>query len=293
LQNFREEEMRNLILKMVQEEVISSENAAQLLKIKKGVDPIWRGLSAGQIDEKKLIKFYENEGYSIFYDDNSSFVREDFFSRFFTPDVIMKYLCIPISFKKESKDIILGFINPVLIPQIKEAILKIFPEFNTTFVHIPYSILKKIVAKSYLFDIDKFAAVLIQKEQKGEIYSNKDVSIATSKKKIHEICDQVFILDLSTNGSVVLKNDNSSGISRFPLHSLPTFKDGFNRGYLEIIPNELLSTMSYTERILLFTNAGIQKNDRVVILAADSSKMTFFLLKNPKGTKEQLEFLIN
>ena len=53
------------------------------------------------------------------------------------------------------------------------------------------------------------------------------------------------------------------------------------------------SLVPFNDNTLLFTNAGIQKNDRVVILAADSSKMTFFLLKNPRGTKEQLEFLIN
>ena len=176
--------MRNLVLKMVQEDVISSENANKILKIKVNVDPIWFALAKGMIDEKKLAKFYENEGFTVIYDEKKGTMTDDFFTRFFTPDVITRLLAIPVSFKKESKEIVIGFITSALIPQITATILKIFPGFTINYAHIPSSIFKKISAKHFLFDIDRFTSVLSQLEPNNELFSDKAVKISTTKKKL-------------------------------------------------------------------------------------------------------------
>lgn len=282
--------MRNLVLKMVQEGVLTSENANKMLAMKKGVDPMWRGLSRGMIDEKKLARFYEKDGYPVIYDEGRGPMSDDFFTRFFTPDVIAKHLAVPISFKKESKDIIVGFINSALIPQIKENILKIFPEFNTTFFHIPYSIFKKIAAKHFLFDIDKFTSVLTQMELSGEMYSEKAISVSSARKKLREVAEQVYLLEIDADESVVFKEESMT--SRFPLKSLPTFKEGFNRGYMEIVPGDNMNSLSHTEKILLFTNVGIKKDDKIMILASGEEKKVFFLILNPKVSKSQIELLV-
>ncbi|HNZ53851.1 MAG TPA: hypothetical protein PLD55_08390 [bacterium] len=282
--------MRNLVLKMVTEGVLTSENANKMLAMKKGVDPVWRALSKGLIDEKKLARFYEKEGYPVIYDEGRGPMSDDFFTRFFTPDVIARHLAVPISFKKESRDIIVGFINAALIPQIKENILKIFPEFNTTFFHIPYSIFKKIAAKHFLFDIDKYTSVMIQMEVSGEMHSDKVVSVSSVRKKLREAAEQVYMLEIDAQGSVVFKEESMT--SRFPLKSLPIFKEGFERGYMEIIPGDNLNSLSHTEKILLFTNVGIKNDDKIMILAADEEKKTFVLLLNPKVPKDQIDFLL-
>lgn len=282
--------MRNLVLKMVQEGVLTSENANKVLAMKKGVDPLWKALQKGMIDEKKLAKFYEKDGYPVIYDEGRGPMSDDFFTRFFTPDVIAKHLAVPISFKKESKDIIVGFVNSALIPNIKESILKIFPEFNTTFFHIPYSIFKKIVAKHFLFDIDKFTSVVSQMELSGELFGDKLASVSSAKKKLSEVAEQVFMLEIEADGSVVFKEEAMT--SRFPLKSLPTFSECFQRGYMEIVPGDNINSLSHTEKILLFTNIGIKKDDKIIIISSGEEKRIFFLLLNPKVPRDQIEYLI-
>ncbi|MGI6394373.1 MAG: hypothetical protein ACOX2F_06545 [bacterium] len=282
--------MRDLVLKMVAEGVLTSENANKILLMKKGVDPVWRALSRGMIDEKKLARFYEKEGYPVIYDEGRGPMSDDFFTRFFTPDVISRHLAVPISFKKESRDIIVGFINAALIPQIKDNILKIFPEFNTTFFHIPYSIFKKIAAKHFLFDIDKYTSTMTQLEASGEMHSDRAVSVASVRKKLKDVAEQVYMLEIDKQGAVVFKEETMT--SRFPLKSLPVFEEGFERGYMEVISSDNLDYLSHTEKILLFTNIGIKKDDKIMMLSIDEEKKTFVLLLNPKVPKEQIDFLL-
>ena len=282
--------MRNLILKMVQEDVISSENANKILKIKVNVDPIWFALAKGMIDEKKLAKFYEDEGFTVIYDEKKGTMTDDFFTRFFTPDVITRLLAIPVSFKKDSKEIVIGFINSALINQITETILKIFPGFTVNFVHIPASIFKKISAKHFLFDIDRFTSVLSQLEPNNELFSDKAVKISTTKKKLKEVSEQIYTLELEKGESVIFKEETMT--SRFPLKSLTTFKDLFNRTYTEFVPENIMNSLSHTEKILLFTNIGIKKSDKVALVASDDTKKVFFLMINPHVDKEQIEFLV-
>ena len=281
--------MRNLMLKMVQDDIISSENANKILKMKKNVDPIWFAISKGMIDEKKLAKFYEKEGYPVMLEEKKGFMSDDFFSRFFTPDVITRLLAIPISFRKETKEIVIGFINSALTNQIKETILKIFPGFNIDFIHIPASTFKRISAKHFLFDIDRFTSVLLQLEPSNELFSDKAVKIMATKKKLKEISEQLYTLELENGESVIFKEDSMT--SRFPLKSLSTFKELFSRTYTEFIPESLMKSLSHTEKILLFTNIGIKKSDKVVLVASDDTKQLFFMIINPKVDKDQIEFL--
>lgn len=275
---------------MVQEDVISSENASKILKMKVNVDPIWFALAKGMIDEKKLAKFYENEGFTVIYDEKKGTMTDDFFTRFFTPDVIARLVAIPVSFKKESKEIVIGFVNSALIPQITQTILKIFPGFTINYAHIPSSIFKKISAKHFLFDIDRFTSVLSQLEPNNELFSDKAVKISTTKKKLKEVSEQIFTLELEKGESVIFKEETMT--SRFPLKSLTTFKDLFNRDYTEFIPETIMNSLSHTEKILLFTNIGIKKSDKVVLVATDETKKNFFLIINPNADKEQIEFLL-
>ena len=282
--------MRNLMQKMVQENVISSENANKILKMKTNVDPIWYALSKGMIEEKKLAKFYEKEGFQVMYEEKKGFMSDDFFARFFTPDVITRLLALPITFKKESKEIVIGFINSALTEQIRETILKIFPGFSVDFIHIPPSIFKRIAAKHFLFDIDRFTSVLIQLDPNNELFSDKAVKIMTIRKKLKEVSDQIFTLELENNESVIFKEETLT--SRFPLKSLSTFRDLFERTYTEFIPETIMKSLSHTEKILLFTNIGIKKSDKVVLAAPDDTKKFFFMIINPKATKDQIEFMV-
>ena len=274
---------------MVQEGVVSSDNANRIFAMKKGIDPLWRALSRGMIDEKKLARFYEKEGYPVIYDEGKGPMEDDFFTRFFTPDVIGKHLAVPISFKKESRDIIVGFVNSVLIDEIRENIQRIFPEFNVTFFHIPYSIFKKIAAKHFLFDIDKYTDVVVQKHKSGEIANSGGMTVVSARKRLAKSAEQVFLFEIEGD-SVVFKEETMS--SRFPLKSLPTFQDGFKRGLLEFVPSDILSSLSHTEKILLFTNIGIKKEDRILILAYGEQKDMYFLILNPKTSKDRIETLI-
>jgi len=253
--------MRNLVLKMVHEGVVSSDNANKILSMKKGTDSLYRALSRGMIDEKKLAKFYEKEGYPVIYDEGRGPMADEFFTRFFTPDVIARHLVVPISFKKENKDIIVGFINSALIPNVKETIKCIFPEFNTTFFHIPYSIFKKIVAKHFLFDIEKYIAIMTQKEISGDMHTDKGATINAAKKKLSGTAEQIFLLELEDDGSFVFREQGLA--SRFPLKSLPLFQEGFKRGYINMI------------------------------ISTDDNKKSFFMLVNPKQSRADIESLIS
>ena len=277
-------------MKMVQSDVISSENANKILKMKKNVDPIWFALSKGMIDEKKLAKFYEKEGYPVMLEEKRGFMSDDFFARFFTPDVITRLLALPVSFRKETKEVQIGFINSALTDQIRETILKIFPGFNVSFIHIPTSIFKRIAAKHFLFDIDRFTSVLLQLEPNNELFSDKAVKIMTIKKKLREISNQIYTLELENNESVIFKEESMT--SRFPLKSLSTFKELFSRTYTEFVPETIMNSLSHTEKILLFTNIGIKKSDKVVLTASDESKKLFFMVINPKVDRDQLEFMV-
>ena len=281
--------MRNLIMKLVQDDVISSENANKILKMKKNVDPIWFALSKGMIDEKKLAKFYEKDGYPVMLDEKKGFMSDDFFSRFFTPDVITRLLALPVSFRKETKEVQIGFINSALTDQIRETVLKIFPGFNVSFIHIPPSIFKRIAAKHFLFDIDRFTSVLLQLEPNNELFSDKAVKIMTTKKKLKEVSEQIYTLELENGESVIFKEESLT--SRFPLKSLSTFKELFTRTYTEFVPETLINSLSHTEKILLFTNIGIKKSDKVALVASDDTKHLFFMIINPKVDREQIEFL--
>lgn len=274
---------------MVQDDVISSENANKILKMKKNVDPIWFAISKGMIDEKKLARFYEKEGYPILSEEKKGFMSDDFFARFFTPDVITRLLALPVSFRKDTKEIVIGFINSALINQIKETVVKIFPGFNINFTHIPASTFKRIAAKYFLFDIDRFTSVLLQLEPNNELFSDKAVKIMSTKKKLKEISEQLYTLELENDESVIFKEESMT--SRFPLKSLSTFKELFTRTYTEFVPATIMNSLSHTEKILLFTNIGIKKSDKVVLVASDDTKHLFFMIINPKVDKDQIEFL--
>lgn len=282
--------MRNLLQKMVQENVISSENANKAMKMTRNVDPIWFALSRGMIEEKKLAKFYEKEGYPVMYEEKKGYMSDDFFSRFFTPDVIARLLALPVSFKKETKEVVIGFINSALTDQIRKTVLKIFPGFDVQFIHIPPSTFKKIAAKHFLFDIDRFTSVLIQLEPNNELFSDKVVKIMTIKKKLKDVSDQIYSLELENNESVIFKEDTLT--SRFPLKSLSTFKELFTRTYTEFIPESIMNSLSHTEKILLFTNIGIKKSDKVVLVATDETKKFFFMIINPNTDRDHIEFLV-
>ena len=275
---------------MVQENVISSENANKAMKMTRNVDPIWFALSRGMIEEKKLAKFYEKEGYPVMYEEKKGYMSDDFFSRFFTPDVIARLLALPVSFKKETKEVVIGFINSALTDQIRKTVLKIFPGFDVQFIHIPPSTFKKIAAKHFLFDIDRFTSVLIQLEPNNELFSDKVVKIMTIKKKLKDVSDQIYSLELENNESVIFKEDTLT--SRFPLKSLSTFKELFTRTYTEFIPESIMNSLSHTEKILLFTNIGIKKSDKVVLVATDETKKFFFMIINPNTDRDHIEFLV-
>ena len=65
----------------------------------------------------------------------------------------------------------------------------------------------------------------------------------------------------------------------------------FTRTYTEFVPETVMNSLSHTEKILLFTNIGIKKSDKVVLVASDDTKRLFFMIINPKVDKDQIEFL--
>lgn len=283
--------MKSLLFKMVSRNVIHSDDVSYLLSGKGGFDPILHGLISGLIDEGKLAKFYEHEGHSVIYNDGDYYSDDSLFSRFFTPDLVSKYLAFPISFKKENKDIIIGFINSAHIPIIKQFVVKVFP-FNTTFFHIPYSNFKRIVYRKYLFDVTKYHSIQQQhlKEQNlGDNYVVSDVEKLTRFYRKHS--EQVFVFE-KEKSSVIFNNGDIKG--RFPLHSLPTLQDSLRHGYVEIDASQSLAMLSHTEKIMFFTNMKIKREDKLVIIAPEKEfGSTFFLLVNPTSDRKTLETAIH
>ena len=135
-----------------------------------------------------------------------------------------------------------------------------------------------------------FTSVLSQLEPNNELFSDKAVKISNTKKKLKEISEQLFTLELENSESVIFKEESMT--SRFPLKSLTTFRNLFNRNYTEFIPETILNSLSHTEKILLFTNIGIKKSDKVALVASDEAKKLFFLIINPRADREQIEFMV-
>ena len=276
---------------MVSRNVIHSDDVPFLLSNKKGFDPLLHGIISGLIDEGKLAKFYEHEGHSVIYNDGDYYSDNSMFSGFFTPDIVSKYLAIPISFKKENKDIIIGFVNSAHIPIIKQFITKIFP-FNTTYFHIPYSNFKKIVYRKYLFDVTKYHEVQ-RKRLKEHNLTNKYVVSDLEKlvRFYRKQAEQVFVFK-KAKSSVVFNNGSIKG--RFPLHSLPTLQDSLRHGYIEIDAAESMEMLSHTEKIMFFTNMKIKREDKMVVISPEKEfGDTFFLLVNPKADRRTLESAVN
>ncbi len=280
--------MKNLILKMVAKSVISSEEGNRLMNARKNIDPLWRGLNQGYIDEKKLATFYEHEGYPVIYEEGKNVQYNDYFSRFFTPDIIAKYLVFPISFKKENKDIIIGFISSAHLDSVRTMIQMVFPDFNTTCFHVPYSIFRKIVYRDFMFDIDRYLTHVSSKENQNSTQSLRGKK-GEMLARLREKADQAFIFTIE-NETVVLKDNNA--VSRFPLISLPTIKEGLDRGYVELTADSSIKRLSHTEKIIFFSNMGIKREDRITILYHQGDPFFFFLV-NAKASKKQLESLVN
>ncbi len=282
--------MKSLLFKMVSRNVIHSDDVSYLLSYEEGFDPVLHGILSGLIDEGKLAKFYEYEGYSVIYNDGEHRLENSLFSGFFTPDLIARYLVVPISFKEDSKDIIVGFINSHSIPVLKQTINKIFP-FSTTFFHIPYSIFKRIVFTTYLFDIEKYHATQRRwlKEKKLDV-GDRTIDMGKLTRFYRQNAEQVFVFK-KEKSSVVFDNGQIKG--RFPLPSLPTLQNSLRHGYIEIDAGQAMSILSHTEKIMFFTNMKLKRNDKMVVISPEKEfSDTFFLLINPKGDRSLLESAI-
>jgi len=269
--------VRNLILKMVSKGVISSDNANRLVNMKQDIDPIWKGIIRGYIDEKKLAKFFEEEGFPVIYDEGTiSFQRDDIF-KFFTPDIIARYLVFPIAYKKENRDIILGFLNAAHLNTVRAMIQHMFPDISTTYFHVPYTIFRRMVYRNFLFDMSKYASMMSSREAAGR----PTIEIAPERgdilQQLTHIAERVIFFSIE-NGSVVYRDEAT--INRFPLASLPTIRDGLQKHYLELSVDKAVKLFSPTEKILFFTNMGIKRDDRLVI-ATQGETARFFILVNP------------
>ncbi len=280
--------MRDLILKMVSKGVISSDNANRLINMKQNIDPIWKGIQKGFIDERKLARFYEEEGFPVIYEEGTAPLTREDFSRFFTPDVIARYLVFPISFKKDSKDIIIGFLNASHLESVRAMIQQIFPDFNTTYFHIPYTLFRKMVYKSFMFDMNRYAAVVLGIDAQVKVSAEIKGDRGEIYQQLVGIAEQVFYFSVE-NGSAVYKDETMT--SRFPLASLPTFRDSIQKGYYEISADSSVKVLSHTEKILLFTNMGVKRDDRIVIVSR--SPEHFFMLINPRLSRKELESMID
>lgn len=282
-------EMKNLILKMVTKGVMSSDNANRLINMKRDIDPVLKGLNKGFIDEKRLAKFYEQEGYPVIYEEGNNPIGQDNFSRFFTPDVIMKYLVFPISVKKESKDIIIGFLNSANLDAVKQVIQKVFPDFNTTYFHVPYTIFRKVVYKGFMFDMRKYSALTAGKDAAGKVAADIKGNKGSVYQHFLQMAEQAFLFTVE-NGSIVYKDETMT--SRFPIASLPTIKEGLVAGFLDVDSDVISKKLSHTEKIMLFTNMGIKREDKIVMVSKGVENFFFFLI-NPKASRKELEGVIN
>lgn len=273
--------VRNLILKMVSKGVISSDNANRLVNMKQDIDPIWKGLIRGYIDEKKLARFFEEEGYPVIYDEGTvPFQRDDIF-KFFTPDIIARYLVFPLSYKKENRDIILGFLNAAHLDTVRAMIQHIFPDFTTTYFHVPLSLFRRMVYKNFLFDMSKYASMKASIAAAGRPTIEIAPGAADPLQQFLSMAERVIRFSIE-NGSVVFRDE--AIVNRFPLTSLPTIREGLQKRYLELSADKAVKVLSPTEKILLFTNMGIKRDDRIVIVTRESDPY-FFILINPRVSR--------
>ncbi|HNT28237.1 MAG TPA: hypothetical protein PKH10_08670 [bacterium] len=275
--------MRNIILKMVSKGVISSDNANRLVNMKQDIDPLWKGIVRGYVDEKKLARFFEDEGYPVIYDEGTTVFQKDDIFKFFTPDIIAKYLVFPISYKKDSRDIILGFLNAAHLETVRRMIQHIFPDLSTTYFHVPYSVFRRVVYKNFLFDMSKYASMVIGMETILPPSTQTDAK-GSLNRNIATVAERVIIFTIE-NGSAVFRDEAT--VNRFPLASLPTIRDGLQKRYLELSADHAVKKLSPTEKILLFTNMGIKRDDRMVIVSADDDS-GFFILINPRISRDEL-----
>lgn len=282
--------MRNTILKMVSKGVISSDNANRLVNMKQNLDPIWKGIIRGYIDEKKLARFFEEEGYPVIYDEGTTSFKKDDIFKFFTPDVIAQYLVFPISYKKENRDIILGFLNAAHLDAVRQMIQHIFPDITTTYFHVPYSLFRRMVYKNFLFDMSKYASMMAGMDTAGKLAAEVK---GDKGELIHQLAglSERLIYFTIESGSAVFRDE--SIINRFPLASLPTIRDGLQKRYLELSADTAVKLLSPTEKILLFTNMGIKRDDRIVVVSGGEKSESFFILINPRGSKNEIERILN
>ncbi len=273
--------VRNLILKMVSKGVISSDNANRLVNMKQDIDPIWKGLLRGYIDEKKLARFFEEEGYPVIYDEGTvAFQRDDIF-KFFTPDIIARYLVFPLSYKKENRDIILGFLNAAHLDTVRAMIQHIFPDLTITYFHVPYTVFRRVVYKNFLFEMNKYASMRASIAAAGRPTIEIVPGAVDPLQAFSQMAERVIRFSIE-NGSVVFRDE--AIINRFPLASLPTIREGLQKRYLELSADKAVKVLSPTEKILLFTNMGVKRDDRLVIAARDGDSC-FFILVNPRVSR--------
>jgi len=282
--------MRNTILKMVSKGVISSDNANRLVNMKQNLDPIWKGIIRGYIDEKKLARFFEEEGYPVIYDEGTTSFKKDDIFKFFTPDVISQYLVFPISYKKENRDIILGFINAAHLDTVRQMIQHIFPDITTTYFHVPYSLFRRMVYKNFMFDMSKYASMVAGMETAGKISTEVQSNKGELIQQLSALSERLIFFTIE-NGSAVFRDE--SIINRFPLASLPTIRDGLQKKYLELSAESAIKQLSPTEKILLFTNMGVKRDDRIVVVSGGEKSESFFILINPRGAKNEIERLLS
>jgi len=275
---------------MVSKGVISSDNANRLVNMKQNLDPVWKGIIRGYIDEKKLARFFEEEGYPVIYDEGTTSFRKDDIFKFFTPDIIAHYLVFPISYKKESRDIILGFLNAAHLDTVKQMIQHIFPDISTTYFHVPYTLFRRMVYKNFLFDMSKYASLMAGMDAAGKAPADVKGDGNDILQQINALAERVIAFTIE-NGSAVFRDE--SIINRFPLASLPTIRDGLQKKYLELSADSAVKQLSPTEKILLFTNMGVKRDDRIVVISGGEKNDNFFILINPRGAKNELERILN
>lgn len=281
--------MKNFILKLVSKEVLNSENANLLLQNSKDdIDMLWKGLEKGMISEEPLSKFYEEEGYPVIRSEGSRIMDDDSFLRFFTPDILLHYLIFPISFKRENRDIIIGFVNSSKIKEMNNALKQMFPGFSATFFHIPYSLYKKMLYKAFLLDISKYYEALQKNYYSEKVLTDLDSEDEVIFNKLSDRSERVMLFRKDGN-AVTFRDDKME--NKFPLRSLPVVSNAFENFYTEMSLEKSLNYLSNTEKIVFFTNMGLKKSDRVVLVKISDSSI--FVLINTSLDKEKVSKIVS
>ncbi len=281
--------MKNLILKMVGKGVISAENANKIMMLGKEYDPIWTALHAGFIDEKKLGGFYEYEGYPVINEDGVNKNSLDYFNRLFTPDTIVKYMAFPISFKKENKDVIIAFLNSELIEDIKYMINRVFPDFNTTFFYVPYTLFRKLILKDYLFDIELY---MINRIGDQNLFEKSEIAGVKSDllSRFRNSAEKTFLFDIES-GSIISRNLQSQ--TELKLATMPFISNVINIGAIEFELSSISARFSTSERLLLINTLGAKANDRITFFASQDEKFLFILINAEPGVMSLLKGSFN